>query len=126
MSLVVLERNVRGIYGKRKYLKPLAMATQADRVRKGYTPNDPLLRDGRLLRDNVQAYTDEGVTTSGDIDKIKIGVGTHEIINAYHEHGYVNARTGRPVPPRPVFRIGAEMSEQEIMRIVKNGIKEAL
>jgi phage gpG-like protein len=126
LSLVALKKNVRWMYGQRGKLKNLAASTQADRVRKGYTPNNPLLRDGRLLRDKVQGHVDSTVKTSNGIDQISAGVGSHEVINAYHEHGYVNARTGKSVPPRPVFRLGAEMTEPEVARIIRNEIKDAL
>src|ERR1700744_3802985 len=50
----ILERYVRAGYGSHS-LADLAQATQDDRVAKGYSPNDPLLRDGSLLRDSTQS-----------------------------------------------------------------------
>jgi len=106
---VLLENRVRAIYGDNEKLAHLAPSTQVERVSKGYTPNDPLLRDGALLRSKVERFH-EGMTAA---------VGTPEIINAYHEFGYVNARTGKSVTPRPVFKIALEEMEPDVEALLQ-------
>ena len=101
---IILERRVKKIYGDNTKLAHLAPATVQERIDLGYSPDDPLLRTGELLRDKVERFH-SGMTAA---------VGTHEIINAYHEFGYVNARTGTSVPPRPVFKIALEEMEEDV------------
>src|SRR5438270_79801 len=83
------------MYGENPPLADLAPATQADRVKRGYTPNDPLLRNGALLRAQVTKQV-KRVVRRGAIDESSAGAGSPEKINLYHELGYMNARTGRP------------------------------
>lgn len=109
-------RLVRKVYGDRKKLAPLAPATQEDRVARGYTANNPLLRDGTLLKNNVQRHS-EGMVAA---------VGTPEIINLYHEKGYINHRTGTAVPPRPVFAIAMKEMEKHVMEYLKEATEELL
>lgn len=89
----VLARETRAAYGKHD-LAELAQATQDERVRLGYAPDDPLLRDGSLLRDSVEEETTANESR----------VGTSEPIAAYHEFGYMNVRARKAVPPRSAFR----------------------
>ncbi len=107
----ILSRKVKSLYGD-KVFADLAPATPAQRVRLGYAPNRPLLRSGALLRDQVEMGVAENVA----------GAGTPEVINAYHEYGYVNARTGRPVPPRPVFKLALEESAPKIMAMIEANV----
>ena len=108
MAVHVLHEHVVDGFGSSK-LAPLAQATQDDRVSKGYTPNDPLLRDGSLLRDNVEMMHEGAVG----------GVGSSEPVQRDHEYGYINARTGTPVPPRPVFKNAMVDSQAKILAIVE-------
>lgn len=64
----------------------LTEGTQEDRVRKEYTPNDPLLRDG-TLRESI-SHSVHGKTVS---------IGSTNEIMPYHEFG-----TSR-IPARPVL-----------------------
>lgn len=66
--------------------EPLADATKADRVAKGYPEDDPLLRSGEL-RDSI------GHEVSGNI----AWVGSTSDLAPFHEFG-----TSR-MPPRPIF-----------------------
>ena len=50
----ILHEKAINTFGDVNKLAPLAQATQDDRISKKFTPNDPLLRDGRLLRDHVE------------------------------------------------------------------------
>lgn len=104
----VLLRNVKAMYGN-EHLAELAEATQADREAKGYTANDPLLRDGALLRDSLEV--DRGPNY--------VAVGSSEPVAMYHEYGYINARTGKPVPPRAAFREGLRNATPEAIEIAQ-------
>lgn len=105
--------NAHRLYGDATMLAPLAKATQDDRVSKGYTPNNPLLRDGTLLRDSLEKDSNiEGLA----------GIGSAEPVQKYQEHGYINARTGRAVPPRPVLRLALSTSLPAIRELVDGAI----
>lgn len=60
--------------------EPLAESTVADRVAKGYTPNDPLLREG-VLRDSIEAETHGNEAVVGSTDEVALyqEVGTEHI-----------------------------------------------
>lgn len=105
---VILHDKVLETFGDATKLATLAPATQEDRLQQGYSPNDPLYRDGTLLRDAVEREH-EGATA---------GVGSAEPIQRDHEFGYINARTGNPVPPRPVFKIAMQESREKVLAIV--------
>ena len=51
--------------------RPLAQATREDRVRKGYTPNDPLLRTGDL-RDSITHEVGEREAVIGSDNQIAV------------------------------------------------------
>jgi hypothetical protein len=119
----VLQRNVCAVYGDNTKFEQnypgsgdLAESTQKEREREGFTPNDPLLRDGTLLRDNVERFS-EGFTAAA---------GTSEIVNQYHEEGYVNWRSGKVVPPRPTFKIGLKDSEAEVVALLDAAVGSIL
>lgn len=116
MSADVMYEKAKKIYGDSSKLAPLAQATQDERVSLGYTPNDPLLRDGRLLRDSLE---------KAHVGAIG-GIGSDEIIHYYHEHGYINAMSGASVPARPVFRLAFQESAPELEAIVKEVIQGVL
>lgn len=111
-SANVLERRAKAIFGDNTKLADLAESTQDERVRLGYAANEPLKRDGTLLRDTVEKFSDLEVA----------GIGSYEEIQAFHEFGYLNWRTGNPVPPRPVFRIALEESLPEIAALVERSV----
>lgn len=120
-SARVLYNKVRGLHGSHA-LADLSPATQADRVDKGYTPNDPLYRDGELLRDSVEMEAGPDFAA----------VGSSEKAAAAHEYGYVTQPFGNPnatpvnVPSRPVYKIGLEESMPAIMRIVESNVGRLL
>jgi hypothetical protein len=100
----ITHRHVTETFGDQSKLAALSPFTQADRESMGYTPADPLLRDGSLLRDHVEIEHHD----------LEAGVGSAEPVQLYSEMGFVNHRTGRSVPPRPVFKIGLDESEVPI------------
>lgn len=120
LSSVVMQRKAKSIFGDPSRLASLAQATQDERVRLGYAANEPLLRDGELLRDSVEAAAEAGV------EEAVAGIGSKEPVMSYHEYGYVNARTGNPVPPRPVFKIAMVEAAPEIAEILQRAIRVSL
>lgn len=105
----VLYEKAEHIFGDNQKLAHLAQATQDERMAKGYTPDDPLFRDGSLLKSKVERMHALGVGA----------IGTPEKVQLYHEYGYVNARTGRAVPPRPVFRRALEESTGAVLAVAE-------
>lgn len=86
--------------------EPLSEATKADRVAKGFTEDDPLLRSGKL-RDSIEVRpVPEGAA---------IGVFDPEMttIAGAMEYGYANVRAGRSVPPRSFLRAAAATKGEE-------------
>lgn len=96
LTAPVLAEAVKEAYGSHE-LADLAEATQIERAELGFTPNDPLLRDGSLLRDSIEPAAIGGLAVAG----------SNEVVAKYSEFGFINARTGRPVPARPAMREGA-------------------
>lgn len=71
----------------------LADATKTDRVRKGFSENDPLLRDG-TLRDSIEFVVSGSSAVVGSTSEIML----------YQEKGtYKTGWSGKGIPPRPVF-----------------------
>lgn len=92
----------RAMYGQDPPLATLRESTQNERMGKGYSANEPLLREGHL-RDSVRAYSTPTlavIESSGEYGRIA----------AYHEFGYTTRAFGNKggqlvaVEPRPVFR----------------------
>jgi phage gpG-like protein len=81
--------------------KELAPATKADRVRKGYTPNDPLLRSGEL-RDSIQS----------EVRGLEAVIGSDSDIMVWQELG-----TSR-IPARSVLGAEAYMAKDKIAEFV--------
>lgn len=71
-------------YGPFEAWAPLAVSTRADRVRQGYTEDDPLLRSGEL-RDSIESK----------VVGLAAIVGTKSQIGFWQEVGTEN------IPPRP-------------------------
>ncbi|MDE2099941.1 MAG: hypothetical protein KGL39_21995 [Patescibacteria group bacterium] len=110
-----LGRKIRKEYGDR-VLTELADATKEDRASKGYSDDQPLLRTGQLLRDQVEEEV--GVDFAA--------VGTSEMVNVYHEYGSFNAKTGKMNPPRPAFRIGTEEAAAPIVKMLESAVGAAV
>ena len=102
----IIEHNVKKLYGDATRLESLSAATLEQRE------NTPLLIDGSLLRDHVySSHT-----------PVSAEVGTSEVINAYHEFGYVDARGGSSVVPRPVFKLGLQDSRVELEALLEENL----
>lgn len=111
LSAEIMLKKARAIFGDATKLAELAPSTQAERLAKGYSANEPLLRTGELLRDSVESGH-EGMLS---------GIGSKEQVMFYHELGY-KARDGSAVPPRPVLKEAGEESVPEIVELVKQTI----
>ena len=98
-------RQVLGTYDLSPTWPQLTAATQADRVRKGFTPNDPLFRDGSHIRDTMRHSS---TTTDAR-------VGTDSQIAEWMELGT------RRAPPRSFLRLSAIEQERELVRILRRG-----
>lgn len=81
----------------------LADSTKDDRVRQGYTENDPLLRSGEL-RDTV----------SHETAGLEVAIGSTSDLMVYHEFG-----TSK-MPPRPVLGTAAFVSKDKVIRILEH------
>lgn len=115
-SAALLHQRAVATFGDKTKLAPLAQSTQDERTALGYTPDEPLLRDGKLLRDSVeQAHS-----------RTMAAIGSDEPIMAYHEYGYINARTGTSVPPRPVFQITLLESAEQIQAMLGEAVELTL
>lgn len=115
-SAALMHERATKTFGDTSKLAPLAQATQDERTSLGFTPDKPLLRDGSLLRDSVEkAYT-----------PTMAAIGSDEPIMLYSEYGFVNARTGTSVPPRPVFKITAIESIPAIEEMLEEAIELTL
>ena len=88
---------------------PLKMTTIAERIRLGYTPNDPLLRDGTLRSSIVR-----------EVHGLEAVIGSKMTIAAYQEFG-----TSR-IPPRPFLGPAAQEKRDEIMRIAGRAVMAGL
>ena len=109
-ACVVLERSAKSAIGTYRFgWQELAESTQKERVRLGYTADEPLLRTGDL-RDSYQHNSDshEGY------------VGSDDPRAAWMEWGT------RKMPARPVLWGALVECESEITGIVGKGIQSAL
>lgn len=82
----------------------LAPATKEDRLRKGFTENDPLLRSGDL-RDSMQREVH-------DFDAV---VGSTDPVMLYQELGTTR------IPPRPVLGIALQRLWPTITKLLDDG-----
>ncbi len=92
--------------------EPLANATIDDRVRKGFTPNDPLLRTGEL-RDSIYHGIWEAMADT-------VFIGSDSDIMVWQELG--TPGSPHPIPPRAVLGPAAFESKIEILKLIAEGI----
>jgi len=99
---------------------PLSPVTQADRVAKGFSPDNPLLRTG-ALRDSIEIRP---VTE----DDVLVGVFDPEMetIAGAMEYGYYNVRAQTPVPPRSFIRGSAFELARPIGESIGKAYKDTL
>lgn len=79
----------------------LADATKADRVAKGFTENDPLLRTGGL-RDSIKREVEDWEAT----------IGSEEEVMLFQEFGT------KHIPPRAVLGIALDRNWEKIQRLI--------
>lgn len=83
-------------------------ATKQERVRLGFTENDPLLRTGEL-RDSI----------SREVRGLEAVVGSDNDVMVYQELGT------RTIPPRAVLGLAASRKTQDVMKLVGEGLQVA-
>lgn len=106
----IVEQEAKRVIGTYDYGWPqLAPATQADRVRQGFTPNDPLLRTGEM-RDSITHHVAEGAGYVGSPSKIAL----------YQELGTAK------IPPRSFLGGAAQAKEAEIHALGATALKKAV
>jgi len=96
-------------YGPFDAWVPLAESTKADRVRKGYTEDDPLLRSGEL-RDSIES----------EVIGLAAIVGTKSEIGLWQEVGTSN------IPPRPFIGPAYAKKIQRLNDMICIEIKDGL
>lgn len=111
----VLHERAMKVFGDNLKLAPLAESTQQERAALCYAADEPLVRDGQLLRDRVER---EHTATSG-------AIGSSEVVRAYHELGY-NAPKSVPVPARPVFKTALDESHADVEALLGESTGAAL
>lgn len=87
----------------------LKESTIAERVQKGFSPNDPLLRTGEL-RDSIQHET----------MGLEAVVGSKDPLMLWQELG-----TEKGIPPRPVLGPASVRSEEEIHKAIAAALAAA-
>jgi hypothetical protein len=93
---------------------PLADSTMAERVREGYTPDDPLFRSGALQEAITHKVEGESVFIGVEGDAMLKDAAGREVqasaVMAVHEFG--DPRGAPHTPARPVFGIVAATMER--------------
>jgi HK97 gp10 family phage protein len=87
----------------------LAEATMDERVREGYTPNDPLLRSGDMKKH-----------TSFEVHGLEAAIGSTDPKMVFHEFGTEH------MPARPVFGPAAFRNKEVIQRILGDAAVEGV
>lgn len=103
------------IFGNRDKLRSLTPYTQAERTQKGYSPNEPLVRDGTLKKSIEVMH--EGLVA---------GVGSPDPRMQWHELGYVSIKFNKSVPPRPVLRIASSDAKADNTLVVRYAAQRML
>ncbi|AFS52918.1 phage virion morphogenesis protein [Leptospirillum ferriphilum] len=87
----------------------LAPSTKRDRVRKGFTENDPLLRTGEL-RDSI----------THEVRGVSVAIGSDLDIAVYQEMGTQH------IPPRPFLRVAAWRIRKDLGKLYLTRLRERL
>lgn len=101
------QRTETGPFASWEELKP---ATKADRLRQGFTENDPLLRTGEL-RDSIEHTSEFNSFVVGSTSQIMV----------YQEMG-----TPKGIPPRPVLSVALYRNIEPVLNIVGRTIERTL
>lgn len=112
-----IEKDAKGIIGhyQRSDTGPfpeweeLASATKSERIRKGFTPNDPLLRTGEL-RDSIRH----------EVRGHSVAIGSDLDIAIYQEMGTAT------IPPRPFLRVAAFRSKKWLGKLYAKTLKDRM
>lgn len=103
-----------GIYqqsaGPFKAWAPLSDYTKEDRLRKGFSADDPLYRTGQL-RDSIYYKVTPGKSVS---------IGSDDPVMAYQELGTHGAH---PIPARSVLGAALFQNKRKVMKIAVEGIE---
>lgn len=94
------KKELDSILGDENRLRPLTDATQTERLRLGYSGNDPLVRSGEM-KDSIQL----------EHAPLFSAVGTESPLAPLHEFGFFNVRTGEMVAPRPAWQMALSKTE---------------
>lgn len=89
---------------------PLAESTVKDRTAKGFAPDDPLLRDGKLLRDSI----------TNQVEGMEAIVGSNEDVMVWQELGT------EKLPPRAVLGPAAIRNRDLIGRVLGVAVGRAI
>jgi hypothetical protein len=103
----VLAENIRTVMGDHMKLVDLAPATQAERLREGFTANDPLVRSGEL-RDSVMPEV------VGLFGAEFAAAGSEDPVSGYLEFGTLT------IPARPSFELGLAETELVARKVAEN------
>jgi hypothetical protein len=98
---------------------PLTDATKADRLAKGFTEDDPLLRTGDLRKAIETRPAPEGVLV-GVFDP------EMETIAAAMEYGYFNVRAQKLIAPRSFIRAAAFMLAEAVGKLIGRRFGEVM
>lgn len=99
----------------------LADATKGDRLRRGFSENDPLLRTGHL-RDSIEYQVSLGF----EVGQVEAEVGSNSDIAVYQELGTSGGGWGGPIPPRSFLGIAAVHKSGEVVKICGGFVVSAL
>lgn len=113
----VIQKEAKAIIGNYQDAEPpfapwaeLADSTKEDRLRQGYTENDPLLRSGEL-RDSVERKV---------LDESHAAVGSDSDVAVYQELGTAT------IPPRSFLGMAAVRKGEQVAQIIGEGVTQAL
>lgn len=91
----------------------LKESTKLERLKKGFTENDPLLRTGKLKRSikhTVKIYSERGINLLNETSEVVIG-STSDVM-VYQELGT------KTIPPRPVLGPALYKNVHEVKKIL--------
>lgn len=112
-------KEVIGTYDSDPTWKELAESTQEDRSRKGYAPNDPLLRNGDL-QNSIKHNVMLGPRSGHALSYAQGRIGSASQIAVYQELGT------KRIPPRSFLRASAVEKEHEIKKLIGDGLVAGL
>lgn len=97
---------------------PLADATIDDRIRKGFTPDDPGLRTGEMRDSYGARVSNEGL-------RVEASIGSDDEKAVWFELGTVRNGASHQ-PPRPELAVAASRTERNVARGVAKAVVRVL